>query len=960
VPPRARPLLLLLLAALTGTTLWGAEANPVDALFANADYVGAAKKLAAAHDQSQAWKIEAAQLMAEAWPKAIDAEAARVKKGLKLGEVMDHHPMAEATVTQIDASGCTVMNAGAAAKVPWRTMTPKARLAMLESLFPTPTVEQRRTLLALCALHGLQAEAEAQLKQLPLSDSALETHVGAAGQGAAKGATGAATAAAPAPDDGGLPRHDGGGAVEADAGVPITTVTEGSMAAAGCLRVGDRVLAVDGWRVDDATELQLLRSWLQPDRDHETWVVLRGAKPERTEISLEVMGSRPVGILMGPKSRCDDATVAALDKTLGLQASDLDRAVLGSFPPRAARPLLALAQSRPTAVPRLKALVKANLDLCEDRIPDYHPPAEPLPNAFLTRLERFYAAIAALGDAPPSPGRLGEDRWFMAAYFPYPALPRAETPHLTFSDADLTRFLADRMRGNPASQDAQDCATAHIWEVAKIGSDARGADAYLHQVMAALIDPARHGGWPYRTFMLMDQGKVDEIVTQLRAKIDAGGPDLVLHELALVGPLARREDWDGAAAMVSAVYAASPWLGDVAAQIMRGRASTNQRADQLAVIGAKLAAIPAVPRLEHDGIYRYCGSICPYIMPLAMDGVRLDGIARQYRDQPARVAEALTGYGGARLPTLYDYDAISKRICLAAVQPITGLPWRNADGARIMVRAFVRIDGLLEDPQPLVQDMAAVAYCVLDRRPLARRWVHSATAIIDDLNQRADQGDPSARRLKPDMFLMHQKVIDGDGPMGGLQIDGTTDGTATDPDGGAASGPLRDGKRLGPWKIVYPDGHEEQGWYLDDQRSGPWSVRARGGAVVAEGMYAAGHRAGPWRFFHPDGVALSASGCYLGEQDGDGDRVGPWRWWHANGALKEEGFLLKGKRSGVWRSWHANGHLASEGEYADDRESGAWLRWDENGARSAADHHDAPAPPPVTPPPAPPPRAGDF
>ena len=52
-----------------------------------------------------------------------------------------------------------------------------------------------------------------------------------------------------------------------------------------------------------------------------------------------------------------------------------------------------------------------------------------------------------------------------------------------------------------------------------------------------------------------------------------------------------------------------------------------------------------------------------------------------------------------------------------------------------------------------------------------------------------------------------------------------------------------------------------------------------------------------------------------------------------NGAIKMQGYYVKGKREGVWRSWYSNGKLWSEGTYKQGVKEGKTVVWYENGQK---------------------------
>lgn len=61
------------------------------------------------------------------------------------------------------------------------------------------------------------------------------------------------------------------------------------------------------------------------------------------------------------------------------------------------------------------------------------------------------------------------------------------------------------------------------------------AQLYLSEVKASIIDPENHGGWPYRSFIVMDEGSLPEDLIEVLKRSFAESPDPILA-YALVCP----------------------------------------------------------------------------------------------------------------------------------------------------------------------------------------------------------------------------------------------------------------------------------------------------------------------------------------------------------------------------------------------------------------------------------------
>ena len=65
------------------------------------------------------------------------------------------------------------------------------------------------------------------------------------------------------------------------------------------------------------------------------------------------------------------------------------------------------------------------------------------------------------------------------------------------------------------------------------------------------------------------------------------------------------------------------------------------------------------------------------------------------------------------------------------------------------------------------------------------------------------------------------------------------------PGSAEAMGPVIDGLRHGPWRIVHPDGSVEEGRYAHGLLDGDWVLRDPSGAVAACETWRLGRAAGP-------------------------------------------------------------------------------------------------------------------
>lgn len=54
---------------------------------------------------------------------------------------------------------------------------------------------------------------------------------------------------------------------------------------------------------------------------------------------------------------------------------------------------------------------------------------------------------------------------------------------------------------------------------------------------------------------------------------------------------------------------------------------------------------------------------------------------------------------------------------------------------------------------------------------------------------------------------------------------------------------------------------------------------------------------------------------------------------YQDGAVRETGFITKGKRNGAWMKWNETGHKIAEANYSVGKKDGKWIIWDDKGTK---------------------------
>jgi hypothetical protein len=733
-------------------------------------------------------------------------------------------------------------------------------------------------------------------------------------------------------------------------GVEIQSVVPKGMAERSGVKAGDRIVAINGWRTDDWITVALMReSWLPPDRDEEVWSVVRGG--QLVDLRIPAMSPARVGVNFAIAT-LDSAIVDQLIEQFRLKASALDRQMLAFFPGRAARLILAAVAKHPEKVWVLRRTLDLYLALSEDvEIPapadkagdsgaagspkptgkpptagadaKSSPSAPDDPMAFLGRLETFYHRVAEQGAHDPTPAYFGEDAYFIAAYYPHPAngglvgggdaAAAAALGHLQLSDKLLMKCLQERIeRGDDVSPEAQAAA------ISENSDDSDDVVWYLGGLKAALINPPRMGGWPYRGIMVVDPARRDRVIDALTKRLDGAGDDAPLIALALVGAYANRGAWDDVAAMVARVAAASPYLGEVGREI--ALALPRYRNDQATITLLEEKFAPVLPSHEvsHGGLYRYAFAHSPQLKEL--DGRGYDprtGLPFLFRDHSPQLARLLANPGAQ--DTDATWAAVCGRLDKAATACATYTGLRDASHALPVALSLRRALWHLTKLDYASYDAVARCYAVARDFPRAQTWAEACAAL--------GSGD-IARQAKADA----EAFVQGKTP----EVPSAATTTQTETENGVSwTGLQAEGKRVGHWTGSKSQHPVEEGLYFAGQRTGWWLTYHPNGKVATEAIYADGKLVGAWRSLREDG-SVDCVGWYDGEGDGDAGRIGEWTWYHPTLKRKACGSFVLGKRDGHWRTWHENGQLASEGDYALDDRVGLWHWYDAAGKETAA------------------------
>lgn len=302
------------------------------------------------------------------------------------------------------------------------------------------------------------------------------------------------------------------------AGLRITYIDPKAPAGSADIRLGDHIVAFDGRTVWDDPEYYLVQWWgtqhpmapiaLTLIRDHQI----------RT-VTLKPVNARRVGFAIGQEREALDALLAEAKLTYDREQDPLSWRAWQQMPGRITAALLRWRQQQKGAVDFtwLRRLDEQYRALCrQDYAAAVHVAAFTAPTAELSAYTGLLSRIAkrcAHEELAPDAAALGTSPIALTLYYPWPLLvgPVAG-PGVP---ADFATWI-DKARLLPASNRH---ATDGSWVFGAPGAGNTSPDVewYLGTLRCAVLDPNRHGGWPFRHVCLSTPEKRQAIAAELDA-----------------------------------------------------------------------------------------------------------------------------------------------------------------------------------------------------------------------------------------------------------------------------------------------------------------------------------------------------------------------------------------------------------------------------------------------------------
>ena len=324
--------------------------------------------------------------------------------------------------------------------------------------------------------------------------------------------------ALPAFDPAEVPRDPVAGVI----GIVVKGVDDNGPAGEVGLRPGDRVIGLDGRRIWGDAEYQLVRAFAAgPETPLELSILRAGVVS-----TLRLAGKRPRTGGFGYETE-----TAALDEALAAAGLLPDRTVAPlawrawrAFPPRLAAEVLRWHRSAPADLAGREWLVDLDRRWRACVVQDFAAAAAgdrpPAPTPTLEAFAAFLQTVArrqADGERPPDPAACGVSAMTFVLWYPWPLVMGA--PVGAWPEADFATLIED-CRQLPAALRADRQELSDRAFALPLSGQA-ASDHYLSLVRAALVDPERHGGWPYRAEYIAHPEGRKKVISELESRTAA-------------------------------------------------------------------------------------------------------------------------------------------------------------------------------------------------------------------------------------------------------------------------------------------------------------------------------------------------------------------------------------------------------------------------------------------------------
>lgn len=504
-----------------------------------------------------------------------------------------------------------------------------------------------------------------------------------------------------------------------------------------------------------------------------------------------------------------------------------------------------------------------------------------MPTPYLQRVADWWRASAvAAGRTQPVDD--ADEAMFRALHPAWPIDEVVEAGTIATGDAELDRTLAGMAGPNRPAHGVCEVVARRMVNAGMPGASREVAE-YLGQCMAAILDPDRHGGWPYRSALIWEKPERQRMVAALATAQET--PALATAAaIGRIGPAMIDQDAAALRDSLASLHATSPWLARRGLHIALHAGEMWRRGgfaiDTLAAAGSPVLTPTLKTRLAQAAA---AGMDVDSVFTGAPNALWLLRQTWRHHATWRRVLES--GRGAA--------TALNGMVWAMATNPSALDPGHAIEAARL--QAMANAEGV-----PSWQaDTIAAAMARGGRMADAVSWQQASLDLMRQ--ERVEDGwRKRAQREYGERLATYRR---GDAFIEGERREPTPSSSRL-PDGSTRSGPLVGGREAGPWTTTSAGGTvlEELG-YNAGAPCGIWLRRDPTGALQWSGWVDKGSRLGWWRIRTADGGM--ASGWYDGRNGGA--RCGLWQIRDPDGRLLAAGPCLNGNAVAPWSSYDAAG-----------------------------------------------------
>ncbi len=338
-----------------------------------------------------------------------------------------------------------------------------------------------------------------------------------------------------------------------DIGVVVTSVTKESLAKKANLQQGDIILSINDFRIYASGEYNLFTQGLKLQNSL-TFLVNRDGKIFQTRLAAQLannLGFQHVHVHNALEKTLDKHRVSVNPELSSLEL----------FPSRAIAHLdLWLQSKKRTQKERawIEEVLLLYSALGDKEYSQAKKVKRKIPIPLWRQLAKFYSSLAQ--EDPISNGEINwkphhPDKDFFVLNYPYPRYTYPPVGEIQHPDQEFLS-LFKQLQSDPLGSFSERSEAA--FKCLRKKTESKGEE-YFYQVLASLLDEGNHGGWPYRSVLIVDNRH--QVVRYLKEKYNQAKEPAakILYAYSLIFPAVSTNDGQMLAEMLATIER-SPFL----------------------------------------------------------------------------------------------------------------------------------------------------------------------------------------------------------------------------------------------------------------------------------------------------------------------------------------------------------------------------------------------------------------